>query len=355
MKKLLALLLLAPSISFASAIFNPGSGTGGGGGGSSSLAIATGTSAGFSNPPTSSPTAVINFNSSQFTSALKGGATAFISLDPSSVTLQGNSTFPAALLGNAILNQSTLQSGATFYVSSGTAYVLQTSTINLVPQNQSTRPAIISSTSTMIFQNTSGSGNGQFVFNNADGQEVRITGGTSFGGFYVFTDSGMRNGGMGVDDYDPTGVTSGRFAFSPDGFRLSSEIVSTKDGTRFTHGIRGPGFDISTTSTTISGSGGLTIRGGGIRETASTISGNFTFGSTSTVVIANCATACAVTLPTAVGVEGKIFRVKITGVGPTSITGTSSETIDGSLTVTPLPNQTAELNFRSNNVNWDIF
>lgn len=79
-------------------------------GGSSSLAIATGTSSGFTGT-ISSPTAVIVFNSSQFTGALTSASTAFMSLDTSSVTLQGQ---------NVIKLTNTLQTGATFYVSSGT-------------------------------------------------------------------------------------------------------------------------------------------------------------------------------------------------------------------------------------------
>lgn len=64
------------------------------GGGSSVLAVTTGTSAGFT-WIASTPTAVINFNGSQFTASLTGSATAFISLNVSSVTLQGN-TFNGA-------------------------------------------------------------------------------------------------------------------------------------------------------------------------------------------------------------------------------------------------------------------
>lgn len=64
------------------------------GGGSSALAVTTGTAAGFTTI-TSSPTAVINFNSSQFGVALTGSATAYTTLNTSSVTLMGN-TFNGA-------------------------------------------------------------------------------------------------------------------------------------------------------------------------------------------------------------------------------------------------------------------
>jgi hypothetical protein len=84
------------------------------------------------------------------------------------------------------------------------------------------------------------------------------------------------------------------------------------------------------------------------------ISNSFTFGSTSTVVLANCGSACTVTLPTAAGISGRVYTVKIVGTGATSITTTASQTIDGSTTVTPLPNQYASLDFISDGTNWGI-
>lgn len=59
-------------------------------GGSSSLAVATGTTSGFTVPGTS-PTVVINYDSSLFKASLQGTATAFVTLDLSSVTALGSS------------------------------------------------------------------------------------------------------------------------------------------------------------------------------------------------------------------------------------------------------------------------
>ena len=59
-----------------------------GGGGASTLAVATGTSSGFLK--ISSPTAIINFDSTQFSGQLTGGGTAYMTLRSSTVTLQGN-------------------------------------------------------------------------------------------------------------------------------------------------------------------------------------------------------------------------------------------------------------------------
>lgn len=65
-------------------------GTCSGGGGSSALAVANGT-IGNANPVISSPTAIVNADSATFLVSLVGSTTAFFSLKPSSVTLQGNS------------------------------------------------------------------------------------------------------------------------------------------------------------------------------------------------------------------------------------------------------------------------
>lgn len=141
-------------------------------GAASTLGVTTGSASGFSTLITS-PTAVINFESAQFTSSLKGAATNYMTLNQSSVTLAGNtfnnanqlvkldgsSFLPAAngfnltslnasnigsgTIGNVYLSTnvtlqgtnvinlaSTLQSGATFYVSSGTASDLYANTIS---------------------------------------------------------------------------------------------------------------------------------------------------------------------------------------------------------------------------------
>jgi hypothetical protein len=120
----------------------------GGGGGSSTLAIYNG------GTQVSSPTAIINFSTNAFTATFASGATSQITLLASSVTLQGNTfngtsqlvqttaggalpvlsatnltsvpganvtgAIPAGSLGNAILNQSTLQASSVFNTSSGT-------------------------------------------------------------------------------------------------------------------------------------------------------------------------------------------------------------------------------------------
>jgi len=60
----------------------------------------------------------------------------------------------------------------------------------------------------------------------------------------------------------------------------------------------------------------------------------------------------AVTLPTAVGIAGKMFIVKNSGAGVITIATTSSQTIDGTLTI--VANQWDSFQFTSNGSNWII-
>lgn len=85
------------------------------GSGAASIAVTSGSAGGFTGV-VSSPTAVINFASSTFRVNLKGSATAFIELDPSSVTEQGNN-LSATYLTNSSATATYLQlSSATFYL-----------------------------------------------------------------------------------------------------------------------------------------------------------------------------------------------------------------------------------------------
>lgn len=118
----------------------------GGGGGASTLAVSQ------NGVIQSSPTAVMNFLT-PFGVALIGGATAQITLNSSSVTLQGQ---------NVIFLQNSLQSGATFYVSSGTvkgpfSVVFSSSSqgstafnINLSTASQNTTGFIINTSSLQV-------------------------------------------------------------------------------------------------------------------------------------------------------------------------------------------------------------
>lgn len=110
-------------------------------------------------------------------------------------------------------------------------------------------------------------------------------------------------------------------------------------------------FDQSQFSATLQGGGTsyVTIEGSIANPTAS-----YTIGSSVTVVLANCGSACTVTLPTAVGISGKVLRVKVVGTGIVTIGTTSAQTIDGNATVSPLPNQWADIDVSSDGANWNI-
>jgi hypothetical protein len=60
-----------------------------------------------------------------------------------------------------------------------------------------------------------------------------------------------------------------------------------------------------------------------------------------------------ITLPTAVGVAGKIYRVKNSGTGATTIATTSSQTIDGT-TNSPVISQNESITIISDGANWTI-
>lgn len=91
-----------------------------------------------------------------------------------------------------------------------------------------------------------------------------------------------------------------------------------------------------------------------IATSTNSITASYVAVATDTVIVSNCAGACTVTLPSAIALPRKMFTVKIIGAGTTSINGTGGQTIDGSATVTPLPNNGASLDFKSEGANWLI-
>lgn len=105
--------------------------TGSGGGGSSSLAIATGNASGFTVPGTS-PTAVINLNSTQFSSSLKGSATAFVSIYDLGYQVSLSSgvmgTLPASSMNKVSLSSSVIGTLPTGNMVSTVAYTNSTQT-----------------------------------------------------------------------------------------------------------------------------------------------------------------------------------------------------------------------------------
>ena len=99
------------------------------GSGAASVAFTTGSLSGFTRA-ISSPTAVVNFDSSTFVMSLAGAATAFTQLNPSSVTLQGNN-LSASYLTTSSATATYLQ------VSSATANFVTQSSVTATYFNKS--------------------------------------------------------------------------------------------------------------------------------------------------------------------------------------------------------------------------
>jgi hypothetical protein len=110
-------------------------------------------------------------------------------------------------------------------------------------------------------------------------------------------------------------------------------------------------FDQSKFLATLTGSATAFIT---ISYSTTSTGGNQTLTSTNTVVEANCASACTITLPTAVGISGRFYYIKSLGAGTMTIGTSASQTIDGSSTVSPNPNQYATIEVLSNGSNWEI-
>lgn len=88
----------------------------------------------------------------------------------------------------------------------------------------------------------------------------------------------------------------------------------------------------------------------------SNVTGNYTLASTSTVVLADASGASlTVTLPTAVGISGRVFRIKRTSSGANTVTiaTSASQTIDGATTQI-LNVQNVSVDVISDNSNWQL-
>lgn len=89
------------------------------------------------------------------------------------------------------------------------------------------------------------------------------------------------------------------------------------------------------------------------RSAAQTKTANYTItGSDDTIIGDTSGGSFTITLPTAVGVT-KVFTVKRSGANELTVDTTSSQTIDGSLTII-LAEDNTSLNFESDGANWRI-
>ncbi len=97
---------------------------------------------------------------------------------------------------------------------------------------------------------------------------------------------------------------------------------------------------------------GNAILNGGMRRAYVSKSANYTLAATNDVVEVT-ATGQTITLPTAVGIAGKEYTIKLTALGSCTIATTSSQTIDGSTTYS-LSAQYKYVRLLSNGANWII-
>jgi len=135
---------------------------------------------------------------------------------------------------------------------------------------------------------------------------------------------------------------AGVLAEIPSGDQLSIAgiVESTSGGFKFPDG---------TTQTTASTGGG---GGSGITRSVITMSSSITLGSTAlTDYVYFVPAAYAPTLPTAVSNTNR-YTIKNTSGANITIATTSSQTIDGSTTITIIPLQSVDL--ISNNANWNL-
>ena len=92
-----------------------------------------------------------------------------------------------------------------------------------------------------------------------------------------------------------------------------------------------------------------------ISHSVVTKTANYTAAATDETILVNAAGLVTITLPTAVGISGKIYTIKKVDATSyaTTVATTSSQTIDGQSTF-PLPNQWGGVNVQSDGYNWVI-
>lgn len=333
----------------------------GGGGGASSLAVGTGTLSQFTNN-VSSPTSILSANGAQFTVSLQGGSTAFLSLNLSSVTLQGPIVSSVAV--NSI-NPQALQS-ATYPNITGVG--AQTIALNMNSNliNNVTNPASAQDAATKNYVDsvaagldykaacdlaTTGALPSNLYTNGSSGVGAQLTG-VSVGALTVdgqVVNTGQRilvkNEAAPADNgiYIVTTVGSGIAVYvltRATDYNQSSEIQAG-DSVFVSSGIvlAGTGWVQTTEGTITVGTTAIVwAQFGGPSGTTLSIAnptGNYVIGSTATVILADATNgSLTVTLPTVVGITGRVYRIKRLNSGANTVTigTTGGQSIDGGTT-----------------------
>jgi hypothetical protein len=97
------------------------------------------------------------------------------------------------------------------------------------------------------------------------------------------------------------------------------------------------------------------VSGAAVSHNLVTKTANYTATAADETILVNAAGLVTITLPTAVGITGKIYTIKKVDATSyaTTVATTSSQTIDG-LSTFPLPNQWGGVNVQSDGANWVI-
>lgn len=158
------------------------------GGGSSSLVVTTGAVSGFTGPPISSPTIAIVFDSATFSGQLTASNTAFIQLNPSSVTLQG-------LITAGTLGALTTSSAAATYLQNSSATATYLNINQGLTQSSATATYLqLSSASATYLQSSSATVTYQLKGNYLTGnQTITLSGDSSGSGATAITVTAAAN------------------------------------------------------------------------------------------------------------------------------------------------------------------
>lgn len=284
--------------------------------------------------------------------------------------------------GKATLTRLYFDSAATVNIG-GTATAATTAYMNLTSSAigmynakasfASTGSLTVNSTTTnpATFKNNSGSGNMVFNLNTGSNTNANIVYqnnganvwymaniGTSGTNKWSLTNSDgngnverfvlLQGGNVGIGQATPTAVLhlkagTATASTAPIKFTAGTQLTTPESGVLET--ITGNELKYST-STTADSRGFVQL--GRILSTATGLTADATHN---TIVLT--ATGQTVTLPTAVGIQGRVYTVKLTASGTGTVATTSSQTIDGSTTYS-LSAQYKYVTVQSDNANWQI-
>ena len=258
-----------------------------------------------------------------------------------SLTLDLNGTSPVFTFGKALICNGTLTTNSNTNIANFTAFTTSLGT--------STQTEVVFGGATSVKTRVYSRGSGQTTL--ATGESyggmilgkagyTEFTSGThAIGATLVVKPITITNGsatttntaGIYIEDANSEGIATNNYALWSDA------------GTNRLDGDVGVG-GVTTPNSTIQINGSLSVSY--VEKTTT-----YSVGSTDHTI--NCTSGTfTVTLPTAVGITGRLYIIKNTGAGTITLATTSSQTIDGSTTQTILTNKTYKI--QSTGANWII-